>query len=117
MNCTVRISPDKAESWVPTHRSIAQFMGYGSCSAAVAGASVDARRQVTVHRLVLALDCGHAVNPQQIAAQVEGSVAYGLSAALFGEITIEAGRAKQRNFDSCPILRLAQMPKCRWSKP
>ena len=117
MNCTVRISPDKAESWVPTHRSITQFMGYGSCSAAVAGASVDARRQVTVHRLVLALDCGHAVNPQQIAAQVEGSVAYGLSAALFGEITIEAGRAKQRNFDSCPILRLAQMPKCQWSKP
>ncbi len=93
------------------HRGIAQFMGYGSYSAAVAEVSVNAQRDVTVHRLVLALNCGHAVNPQQIAAQVEGSVAYGLSAALFGEITIEAGRVKQRNFDTYPVLRLAQMPR------
>ncbi len=93
------------------HRGIAQFMGYGSYSAAVAEVSVNAQNAVTVHRLVLALDCGHAVNPQQIAAQVEGSVAYGLSAALFGEITIEAGRVKQRNFDTYPVLRLAGMPQ------
>ena len=86
-------------------------MGYGSYSAAVAKVSVNAQREVTVHRLVLALNCGHAVNPQQIAAQVEGSVAYGLSATLFGEITIEAGRVKERNFDTYPVLRLAGMPK------
>ena len=60
---------------------------------------------------MLALDCGHAVNPQQIAAQVEGSVAYGLSAALFGEITIDAGRVQQRNFDTYPVLRLSGMPQ------
>ena len=93
------------------HRGIAQFMGYGSYSAAVAEVSVNAQQEVTVHRLVLALDCGHAVNPQQIAAQVEGSVAYGLSATLFGEITIEAGRVKEHNFDTYPVLRLAGMPK------
>ena len=92
------------------HRGIAQFMGYGSYSAAVAEVSVSAKGEVKVHRMVLALDCGHAVNPEQIAAQVEGSVAYGLSAALHGEITIENGRAKQRNFDAYPVLRLAEMP-------
>jgi len=93
------------------HRGIAQFMGYGSYSAAVAEVSVNARGEVTVHRMVLALDCGHAVNPDQIAAQVEGSVAYGLSAALHGEITIDKGRVVERNFDSYPILRLAEFPK------
>jgi isoquinoline 1-oxidoreductase beta subunit len=93
------------------HRGIAQFMGYGSYSAAVAEVSVDSRGEVAVHRMVLALDCGHAVNPQQIAAQVEGSVAYGLSAALHGEITIDKGRVVERNFDTYPILKLAEFPK------
>ncbi len=92
------------------HRGIAQFMGYGSYSAAVAEVSVDAAGSVKVHRMVLALDCGHAVNPGQIAAQVEGSVAYGLSATLHGEITVERGRVQQRNFDTYPVLRLAEMP-------
>ena len=93
------------------HRGCAQFMGYGSYSAAVAEVSVDGQGKLKVHRLVLALNCGHAVNPQQIAAQVEGSVAYGLSAALYGECTVENGRMTARNFDSYPILRLAEMPK------
>src|SRR5262249_60031580 len=57
------------------HRGIAQFMGYGSYSAAVAEVSVSDRGQLRVHRMVLALDCGHAVNPHHIAAQVEASVA------------------------------------------
>jgi isoquinoline 1-oxidoreductase beta subunit len=61
--------------------------------------------------MVLALDCGHAVNPAQIAAQVEGSVAYGLSAAFFGECTVDKGRIVERNFDTYEILRLADMPK------
>jgi len=60
---------------------------------------------------VLALDCGHAVNPDQIAAQVEGSVAYGLSAALYGECTVQNGRIAELNFDRYPILRLAEMPR------
>jgi len=92
------------------HRGIAQFMGYFSYSAAVAEVSVEGN-DVKVHRIVVALDCGHAVNPSQIAAQVEGSVAYGLSAAMFGECTIDKGRVVQSNFHDYPILRLAQMPK------
>jgi isoquinoline 1-oxidoreductase beta subunit len=92
-------------------RGIAQFMGYGSYSAAVAEVSVSARGELRVHRMVLALDCGHAVNPDQIAAQVEGSVAYGLSAALHGEITIDKGRVNELNFHTYPILKLAEFPK------
>jgi isoquinoline 1-oxidoreductase subunit beta len=93
------------------HRGIAQFMGYGSYSAAVAEVSVNGEGQVKVHRMVLALNCGHAVNPDQIAAQVEGSVAYGLSAALYGECTVQNGRMTELNFDRYRILRLAEMPK------
>ena len=93
------------------HRGIAQFMGYGSYSAAVAEVSVAADGKVKVHRMVLALNCGHAVNPDQIAAQVEGSVAYGLSAAFYGECIVENGRMTRLNFDTYPILRLAEMPK------
>jgi isoquinoline 1-oxidoreductase beta subunit len=93
------------------HRGIAQFMGYGSYSAAVAEVSVGPKGEVRVHRMVLALDCGHAVNPDQIAAQVEGSVAYGLSAAFHGEITIDKGRVAEANFNTYPVLRLAEMPR------
>ena len=93
------------------HRGIAQFMGYGSYSAAVAEVSVSDRGQLKVHRMVLALDCGHAVNPDQIAAQVEGSVAYGLTATLYGECRVKDGRMVDLNFDSYPIMRLAEMPK------
>jgi len=93
------------------HRGIAQFMGYGSYSAAVAEVSVSDRGKVRVHRMVLALDCGHAVNPDQIAAQVEGSVAFGLTATLYGECTVKDGRIAESNFDTYEIMRLAEMPK------
>jgi isoquinoline 1-oxidoreductase beta subunit len=92
------------------HRGIAQFMGYGSYSAAVAEVSM-VNGKVKVHRMVLALDCGHAVNPHQIAAQVEGSVAYGLSATFYGEMTVQDGRMVELNFHNYPILKLAEMPK------
>ncbi|HPT55106.1 MAG TPA: molybdopterin-dependent oxidoreductase [Casimicrobium sp.] len=93
------------------YRGIAQFMGYASYSAATAEVSVSAKGEVKVHRMVLALNCGHVVNPDQVAAQVEGSVAYGLSATFFGENTIENGRVKELNFDTYRILKLAEMPK------
>ncbi len=92
-------------------RGIAQFMGYGSYSAATAEVSVSDKGEVTVHRMVLATNCGHAVNPDQIAAQVEGGVAYGLSATFFGENTIENGRVKELNFDTYRVLKMAGMPK------
>jgi isoquinoline 1-oxidoreductase subunit beta len=93
------------------HRGIAQFMGYASYSAAVAEVSVSDQGKLKVHRMVLALDCGHAVNPGQIAAQVEGSVAYGLTATLYGECKVKDGRMVDLNFDSYEIMRLAEMPK------
>jgi len=64
-----------------------------------------------VHRIVAATDCGHAVNPQQIEAQIEGSFAYGLSAALYGECTVKDGAIEQKNFDTYPAMRMQQMPK------
>jgi len=106
---------DKADYGKPlpagVHRGIAQFMGYGSYSAAVAEVSVSPQGKLKVHRLVLALNCGHAVNPDQIAAQVEGSVAYGLTATLYGECPVKDGRMTDLNFDTYQILRLAEMPK------
>ena len=93
------------------HRGIAQFMGYGSYSAAVAEVSVSDRGELKVHRMVLALNCGHAVNPGQIAAQIEGSVAYGLTATLYGECRVKDGRMVDLNFDTYRIMRLSEMPK------
>jgi isoquinoline 1-oxidoreductase beta subunit len=93
------------------HRGIAQFMGYGSYSAATAEVSVSPQGKLKVHRMVLATNCGHAVNPDQIAAQVEGSVAYGLSAVLYGDCPVDKGRMTALNFDTYELLRLAEMPK------
>jgi hypothetical protein len=64
-----------------------------------------------VHRIVAATDSGHAVNPQQIEAQVEGSFAYGLSAALFGECTLKDGRIEQENFSTYPVVMMQHMPR------
>jgi isoquinoline 1-oxidoreductase beta subunit len=92
------------------YRGLAQFMGYGSYSAGVAEVSVNGKGEVKVHRMVLALNCGHPVNPDQIAAQVEGSVAYGLSTFL-SECSVANGRIAETNFHTYPVLRVAQMPK------
>lgn len=92
-------------------RGLAQTMGFGSYVAACAEVSVNAEGKLKVHRIVAATDPGHAVNPQQIEAQVEGSFVYGLSAALYGEITIKDGAVEQKNFDTYPVLRLADMPR------
>ncbi|WP_293867341.1 molybdopterin cofactor-binding domain-containing protein [uncultured Alsobacter sp.] len=93
------------------YRGLAQHMGYGSYVAACAEVSVDDKGKLTIHRIVAATDCGHAVNPQQIAAQIEGSFAYGLSAALHSEITIKGGKVQEENFDTYPALRMEEMPK------
>jgi isoquinoline 1-oxidoreductase beta subunit len=92
-------------------RGICQNYGYGSYTAAVAEVSVSPKGELKIHRIVAATDPGYAVNPQQIEAQVQGSFVYGLSAVLFGEITIDKGRAVQSNFDTYPVMRLADMPK------
>jgi isoquinoline 1-oxidoreductase beta subunit len=91
-------------------RGMAQHMGFGSYTAAVAEVSVSKEGELKVHRIVAATDPGYAVNPQQIAAQVEGSFAYGLSACLYGECTLKDGRMEQDNFHTYEIMRMAAMP-------
>jgi isoquinoline 1-oxidoreductase beta subunit len=92
------------------YRGLAQTMGFGSYVAACAEVSVSGDGALKVHRIVAATDPGYAVNPQQIEAQVEGSFAYGLSAALYGECTVKGGRIEQENFNSYQVLRMNEMP-------
>jgi isoquinoline 1-oxidoreductase subunit beta len=92
-------------------RGLAQCHGFGSYVAACAEVSVSSDGVLKIHRIVAATDCGHAVNPQQIEAQVEGSFVYGLSAALYGECTVKDGRIEQTNFDTYPVMRIHEMPK------
>ena len=92
-------------------RGLAQTHGFGSYVAACAEVSVSKEGALKVHRIVAATDCGYAVNPQQIEAQVEGSFVYGLGAALYQECTVKDGRIVETNFHDYPSLKLADMPK------
>lgn len=92
-------------------RGLAQCMGFGSYVAACAEVSVAKDGKIKVHRIVAATDPGHAVNPQQIEAQVEGSFVYGLTAALYGECTVANGRIEQENFDTYQMMRIDEMPR------
>ena len=92
-------------------RGLAQTHGFGSYVAASAEVSVSDKGELKIHRIVAAIDCGHAVNPQQIEMQVEGSFVYGLSAALYSECTVKNGRIEQENFDTYQVLRMDEMPK------
>ena len=92
-------------------RGIALAESFGSFVAQVAEVSVDPAGKVRVHRVVCAIDCGRYVNPDTIAAQMEGGIVFGLSAALHGEITIKDGRVEQSNFNTYPVLRMNEMPE------
>jgi isoquinoline 1-oxidoreductase subunit beta len=93
------------------YRGIAQFMGYASYCAGAAEISVSDRGKLKIHRLVIAIDSGYAVNPQQVAMQTEGSVAFGLSAMLYQECTVSNGRMVQENLDSYPMMLMEDYPK------
>jgi isoquinoline 1-oxidoreductase beta subunit len=92
-------------------RGIAQMMGYGSYVACAAEVRLSDRGKVKIDRLVLATDSGHVVNPDQVTAQVEGSVAYGLGAMLYQENTVKAGRIVEENFDSYQMMLMEDFPK------
>jgi len=94
-------------------RGLATCYSFGSHTAACATVSVSDEGKLKIERIVAATDPGHAVNPQQIEAQVEGSFVYGLSALLHGEITFENGEVQERNFDTYPSLRMAEMPEVK----
>ena len=91
-------------------RGLAALYAFGSYVAACADVTVDDAGALRVDRIVAATDCGTAVNPQQIEAQVQGSFVYGLSAALYSQITYSNGQVNERNFDTYPSMRIAQMP-------
>lgn len=91
-------------------RGIAVHESFGSVCAQVAEVSLE-KGQIKVHRVVAAIDCGLAVNPLTISAQVESAIAFGLSAALYGQVTLKDGVVEQSNFHDYPVLRIADMPK------
>jgi isoquinoline 1-oxidoreductase beta subunit len=89
---------------------IAVCFSYGSFTAHAAEVSVADDGAVRVHRIVCAIDCGIAVNPDQVKAQMEGGAIYALTAALYGQITLDAGRVQQTNFHTYPMVRIPEVP-------
>jgi isoquinoline 1-oxidoreductase beta subunit len=92
-------------------RGIAIFECYDTIIGQVAEVTVSKKGEVRVDRVVAGVDCGHVVNPGIVEAQIQSGVIYGLSAALYGEITIKDGRVEQSNFDSYQVVTLADTPK------
>ena len=91
-------------------RGLAVHNSFGSYVAQVAEVSVESN-QIRVHRVVCAIDCGICINPAGVAAQMESGIVYGLTAALYGEVTLKDGRVQQSNFHDYPVLRMDAMPK------
>ncbi len=92
-------------------RGVALHESFNSYVAQVAEVSVAADGSLKVDRVVCAVDCGVAINPDNIRSQVEGAIGFALTAMLNGEITLKEGRVEQGNFDSYPLLRIGEMPK------
>ena len=93
------------------HRGIAVSEAYGSYTAAVAELSVSDADAVDIRRLVLGIDSGHVVNPDNVEAQMQGSAVFMLTAMFWGEITLGQGRVEQSNFHDHRLMRLAEMPE------
>ena len=91
-------------------RGVAVHKSFDSYVAEVAEVSLGPDGAVKVHRVTCAVDCGVAVNPDVIRAQMEGGIAYGLSAALYGEVTLDQGAVQQSNFHQYRVLRMPEMP-------
>jgi isoquinoline 1-oxidoreductase beta subunit len=91
-------------------RGIALMEGYDTYMAMVAEISVK-NNEIRVHRVVTAADLGRMVNPDTVEAQIQSSIAFGLTAALYGDITMEKGRVQQTNFNNYKILRMYEAPK------
>jgi isoquinoline 1-oxidoreductase beta subunit len=110
----LNLAADKA-GWggaVPAGRArgIAVHESFGSAVAEVAECSV-VDGKIKVHKVVAAIDCGTAVNPTGVAAQVEGAIIFGLTAALEGAITFKDGVVEQSNFHDYPVLRINEVPE------
>jgi isoquinoline 1-oxidoreductase beta subunit len=97
--------PPKGQS-----RGLAVHHSFESYVAEVADVSVE-KGKIRVHRVVAAIDCGVCINPDGVRAQLESAIVYGLTAALYGEITLKEGRVEQKHFNDYPLLRIDEMPK------
>ncbi len=91
-------------------RGIAIGWGFGSIVAQVAEISQPVAGTMRVHKIACAVDCGRVINPDTVQAQMEGGIAHGLAAALWGRMTFTAGAAVQRNFNTYRMLRMREMP-------
>lgn len=110
----LNLAAEKAEWGKPlakgVFRGIAVHESFGSFVAQVAEVSVD-KGEVKVHRIISAIDCGLAVNPDSLKAQMESSVSFGLGAAMQSEITFKEGMVEQSNFHDYQVMRMGSMPK------
>ncbi|TMB17273.1 MAG: xanthine dehydrogenase family protein molybdopterin-binding subunit, partial [Deltaproteobacteria bacterium] len=86
------------------------YSGWGSYLAQVAEVAVSKSGEVRVHRIVCAVDCGTVVNPDTVKAQIEGGIVFGVSGALYGEVTLKNGRVEQSNFNNVRVLRINETP-------
>jgi len=91
------------------HQGIALMEGYGTYLAQVAEVSITGGA-LKVHRVVCAVDCGQMVNPAIVESQIESGIVFGLTAALWGEITLDRGRVRETNFDRYRLMRLNEVP-------
>ena len=94
----------------PGGRGVALLHAFGSYIAQVAEVAVSPQGDVRVTRVVCAVDCGTIVNPDTVQAQMEGGIVFGVTGALFGEITIKGGRVEQHNFNDYRVLRINEAP-------
>lgn len=108
------LAAEKAEWAAPLPkgrgRGIALQYAFGSYLAQIAEVEVAKDGSVRVHRVVCAMDCGTVINPNTVQAQIQGGVMFGVTAALYGEITLKNGRVDQTNFDTYQILRMNEAP-------
>jgi isoquinoline 1-oxidoreductase subunit beta len=91
------------------YQGLAFMEGYTSCIAQVAEVSVEDGK-LKIHKITCVIDCGQTVNPRIVESQLESGIVYGLSAALWGDITLRGGRVQQRNFNDYRLLRLNETP-------
>jgi isoquinoline 1-oxidoreductase subunit beta len=109
----LNLAAEKAEWTKPLpaghHRGIAVHRAMDSAVAQAVEISID-QGKLRVHRVVCAIDCGLAVNPDGVRAQIEGGIIYGLTAALYGQITMENGKVQQQNFHNYRMVRIGEAP-------